>query len=298
MIDSRPSTAVPRLPVAVLLLTVVLLAGCGDDDTDDTAGSSSTSTTAPAEQDTTTTVDSTTAPPSSTSTSPSTSESTTTDQPGPGAPLPAADAVERYVDAVAGGDLPAAWELVDARSRAWLGDYEAFEALESELVEGIGAWAGAEDRRTMVNCLAEVDDVTACAVTLVGVVTQEGVSEAGSASMMAYVEGAGATVSPFEDPFGDAGFVFFDPAEGSAVEASRAVVIGIPTPLETVLVAVDERPVTTEELSGTGADGATTNHVITDPGWSDGLHAVTVVVRAGGAQAAVSAAYRVGDLAG
>jgi len=39
--------------------------------------------------------------------------------------------------------------------------------------------------------------------------------------MMVHVDGRNAVVSPSEDPFGELGLLFFDPAEGSDVRAGR-----------------------------------------------------------------------------
>lgn len=73
----------------------------------------------------------------------------------------AVDAVDPYIAAIAGGDLPGAWDLLNARSQEALGGFEEFRGLETALAEGIGAWSEADDRTTLVNEVGPVDGATA-----------------------------------------------------------------------------------------------------------------------------------------
>jgi hypothetical protein len=205
----------------------------------------------------------------------------------------AREVVDRYVASVGTGDLDAAWDLLDPRSREVVGDRSDFEAMATDLAEGIGAWSAAPDRTAFVHRLGAAAGSDAWAVTLRGTVAQEGPPALGSASMVVYTGASGATVSPFEDPFGEAGFPFFDPVEGSEVDQGRAIVFGLPVGFEPALVTVDDRVVTAQSLSTAGADGETRNYAIADPGWAAGPHVVTVAVEAGGARTAISAAYLV-----
>ena len=290
-----PRTNMPLLPAgaaAALMLSWPLLAGCGTDDEAATTATLSTGTsiTVPSTASSTTASSTSDASPTS---SPGSSPDTEAGGVAGDEQATAIDVVDRYIEAVAAGDLAGAWDLLDPRSQAALGSFESFDGLASALAEGIGAWSGAQDRMTFVHDVGVADGATAWSVTLLGTVAQEGPPDLAAAAMMVYTDGSTATVSPFEDPFGEAGFLFFEPAEGSELAADRGVVFGLPVGVDPEAVLVDDRPVTPEALSATDVDGETRNFAIVEPGWSTGDHAVTVVATADGARMAVAAAYRV-----
>lgn len=254
---------------AAPLCALLLVTGCGSSEEDGTT-TEPTETTLSTDETTTTIADDTT--------------STAADQ--DESRQAAIEVVDRYATAVADGDLEAAWELIDQRSRDDLGGFEDFEGLASALTEGIGAWAGAEDRTEFANKVNEVNGATAWAVTLLGTVAQEGPPALSSASMMVYTTGDGATVSPFEDVF-DVKFVTFDPDYGATIEPAAAVTVEVPEDVQPLLVAFDEDPV---DDPGTGP----VLEVEPASPLDDGDHALTVAVERDGALASVAAHYVIG----
>ena len=126
----------------------------------------------------------------------------------------AAAAVASWLQALAEGTADEAWALVGAASQQAIGGRDGFDALYSALVEGQGEWSRATDPNgtgspwTFVNRI----DGQIYAVTLAGIVTQEGVPDATTIALPVIVSGEVATVEPFlrVDPVQVVGPPFFD----------------------------------------------------------------------------------------
>jgi hypothetical protein len=87
---------------------------------------------------------------------------------------PAAGVVVEWVQALAAGDVDAAWALLGPASQAHWGSASGFEAERSALAEGYGAWASATPEMVLVTPLEGAGDGDLVVVTLVGSVEQEG----------------------------------------------------------------------------------------------------------------------------
>ena len=87
---------------------------------------------------------------------------------------PAVGVVVEWVQALAAGDVDAAWGLLGPASQAHWGTSSGFEAERSALAEGYGAWAAATPELVLVTPLEGAGDGDLVVVTLVGPVEQEG----------------------------------------------------------------------------------------------------------------------------
>lgn len=108
-----------------------------------------------------------------TTAAPTTSSTSTSGVPGTGEPATdAADTAEAWVDALAGGDLDAAWELVGPASREEIGGRDGFERDRTALAEGWAAFGRADVDVRVVGSAGGAD-----LVVLRGVVQREGTTE-------------------------------------------------------------------------------------------------------------------------
>jgi len=257
-----PARLLPRAVAALAAAgTLTLgLAACGDDD--------GTSATVPSTPAPSTTIPATTAPPS-TNAPPSTAPPpTTAPDTEPGA---AADAVDRYIEAIAAGDLQAAWALVDERSRDALGGFEAFEDLGSALSEGIGAWSGAEELAVREVPLGGGVAV----VVLEGRVPLEGPPAPAAQAVLVRSRADGARVSPFERALPEDEAIRFDPEPGRSLQAGEPVTITLLAGRTVTAIVGSGAPTTiepTQEIEG----GAI--YEVPVPAAPSGRQTVTVVV--------------------
>ena len=254
-----------RLKTAPIILSAALLvfAACGDDDT--TAAGDSTTTTAEGS--------------GSESGGSGSSEGADVSVADP------ADAAKAFVEALAEGDVETAWALLAEPSRAALGSIDDLRDQASELEEGWGAWASADDAAySAVPYGDEADGVSVVVVT--GTVSQEG-EEAASATALPVrtVDGA-SLVSPFEDD----STIEFTPAPGTELEPRGQVEVTAPAGADITFV-VDDRGTTSAAIqrSSKGQIGM----LRVSPPLEPGDHAVTAVIDVDGALQVATATYTV-----
>ena len=87
---------------------------------------------------------------------------------------PAVAAVVAWVNALAGGDMEAAWDALGPASQAHWGSMSAFAAERSGLAEGFGAWSTGTPDDVVLTSLRTTGDDELVVVTLIGTVDQEG----------------------------------------------------------------------------------------------------------------------------
>jgi hypothetical protein len=128
--------------------------------------------------------------------------STTTTAPVPTTP-PDADPlvapVVAWLELVARGDVDAAWEAMAESSRLALGSKELFVSFATELEEGWGAWADAEDLSFRVGETVDHPLGTLTTVELSGTVSQEGMTEQRVAVIKVVTADGIPKASPFEE---------------------------------------------------------------------------------------------------
>lgn len=205
---------------------------------------------------------------------------------------PAAAVVDRYIAAIAGGDLEAAWDLVAEPSRQALGGFEEFEALRTALSEGIGAWSVAEDRQVFVLPVEGAGE--AWAVTLMGTVPLEGPPSLAATSLIVYTTCDEAKVSPFENVLGDSGFVLFDPPPGAELAPGERLLVEVPDGVGTTAAFIDDGAA---ELRAVDEGRPLPRlEVVPEDLPGQGPHATTIVVGADdGRLTAIAAAHKHSD---
>lgn len=115
---------------------------------------------------------------------------------------PLAAAVLAWLELVARGDVDTAWETMAESSRLALGSKELFVSFATELEEGWGAWADAEDLSFRVGETVDHPLGTLTTVELSGTVSQEGMIEQRVAVLKVVTADGIPRASPFEE-FGE-----------------------------------------------------------------------------------------------
>lgn len=82
--------------------------------------------------------------------------------------------VRAWIKAIARGDSEAAWAMMSEGAKQRIGSIDEFQALSTELQEGLGAWASSPDVRYLLSNVESSEREAAVVVTLVGEVMQEG----------------------------------------------------------------------------------------------------------------------------
>lgn len=157
---------------------------------------------------------------------------------------PAAAAVVEWIDAVAAGEMEAAWELLGPESQTYWGSFGDFAAEHTRFAERYGAWRVADPRFLLTPLESASGQLVL--VTLVGAVPQEG------------------TASPWTDTFpvrtsGDAAVLELhasagvmeivvpeDPAEDgtpASMAADEALVLVVPDGVPAPVLRIDDGPV-------------------------------------------------------
>lgn len=80
-----------------------------------------------------------------------------------------------WINALAEGDMDAAWEVLSPAAQAGWGDKAAFEAERTAFAEGYAAWAHTKPQQVLVTPVVSAANEDISIVTLVGMVEQEGV---------------------------------------------------------------------------------------------------------------------------
>lgn len=254
---------------ATLITAAALaLAACGDDAGD-------------------VTTDTTTSEPTATS-----APSPTTEAPGrggDGSPSglsveAADDTVRAWVEALATGELEAAWDLVAERSREAIGGFQAFTDLRSALAEGFGAWAGAGEDAFAVVPLDAGEGEALSLVVLRGTIPQEGPPAPAADAVPVRTTSQGSLVEPFLD----LGAVEHEPPPGTAIPAEPNLAALVPAEPE-VRFVVDDRGAqspTNEAAEGGRQRASLEVHVPLEPG----PHSLTVVLTTPGGDISTSTA--------
>jgi hypothetical protein len=254
-----------RVKTAPIILSAALLvfAACGDDDT--TAAGDTTTTTS--------------AESGSGSESGGSSDSAAVDVADPAA------AAEAWVAAVAEGDMDAAWALLAEPSREALGSVDELEDRASELEEGWGAWASADDATYTATPYG--DEAAGTSVVVVsGSVSQEGESGPAAAAMPVHTADGASRVSPFEGEEA----IEFTPEAGTELAPRGQVEIVAPAGADITFV-VDDRG-TTRAAVQRSSEGQT-GLIRVSPALEPGDHTVTAIIDVDGALQTASAVYTV-----
>ncbi len=153
-----------------------------------------------------------------------------------GLEAPEAVAAAAWIAAVAQGDHTTAWSLLGPRSQAELGSQERLTAMGAELREGWGAWATAPDRVIFRSgVLSSSGEGRLSVVTLVGTVTQEGVTERRTIAVPAYaVADSDDPADGRFEPFAEAGtdLTIEIPGEGATVWCEETAAVYATGPME------------------------------------------------------------------
>ena len=259
------------LRTATLITAAALaLAACGDDAGDVTTDTTTSDTTA-------------TSGPSSTSTTETSGEGG--NGPPSGLSVEAADdTVRAWVEALAEGELEAAWDLVAERSREAIGGFEAFTDLRSALAEGFGAWAGAGQDAFAVVPLDAGEDEALSLVVLRGAIPQEGPPAAAADAVPVRTNSQGSLVEPFLD----LGAVEHQPPPGTAIPSEPRLAALVPAGPEVRFVVGDrgaQAPLT--EAADGGRQRASLE---VDVPLEPGPHSLTVVLTTPGGEISTSTA--------
>lgn len=106
-------------------------------------------------------------------------------------------AVLGWVAAVAAGDLSTAWSALGPSSQAAFGSRSTFEAEQSALAEGFGAWAATPPDQVFVTPAGPAAEGQLVVVTLVGTVSQEGTSARRAVAVPVRLSDGSALLEPF-----------------------------------------------------------------------------------------------------
>ncbi|MFH0915827.1 MAG: META domain-containing protein [bacterium] len=109
------------------------------------------------------------------------------------------DAAVAWVAAVAAGDLDTAATLMAPASLAYVDQRGGLAAFSTELAEGWGAWARAEDRRVWSVTSRFPDGTEGTSVMFAGIVEQEGMTERKAVSLLTVKEDGRCLVHPFTE---------------------------------------------------------------------------------------------------
>lgn len=109
--------------------------------------------------------------------------------------LQAMDAFDEWVEALWASDYQLAWDLMAESSQAAIGSYDLFQYIGSEMTEGWGSWAEAENLAVKV----EPDLAGRTLATFSGVVAREGMAEQSETSVFLIQDNGDVVVSPFEE---------------------------------------------------------------------------------------------------
>jgi lipoprotein-anchoring transpeptidase ErfK/SrfK len=112
---------------------------------------------------------------------------------------PLAAPVLAWLELVGRGDMDAAWDAMAESSRLALGSKDLFVSFGTELEEGWGAWASAEDLAFDVGETVDHPRGTVTAVEISGTVSQEGMSEDRVAVIKVVTSDGVSKASPFEE---------------------------------------------------------------------------------------------------
>jgi hypothetical protein len=91
---------------------------------------------------------------------------------------PATAAVAEWINALAAGEMEAAWAALGPASKEHWGSQADFEQQRSGFAEGYGAWSAATPDKILVTPLASSGEGELLVVTLIGTVEQEGMTVA------------------------------------------------------------------------------------------------------------------------
>ncbi|MGV3759939.1 MAG: hypothetical protein ACO1PW_10435 [Actinomycetota bacterium] len=166
---------------------------------------------------------------------------------------PAAAAVVAWIDAIAAGEMEAAWELLGPESQAYWGSFEAFAAERTGFAEGYGAWRVADP--TFLVTPLEGTSEELVLVTLVGAVPQEGTTIHRADTFPVLLGGEVALL----EPHGSAGVMEIvvpdDPAEDgtpASVGTDEELVLVVPEGVSAPVLRVDDgEPVVCGQPPGT-----------------------------------------------
>lgn|GEM_PF-3462066 len=156
---------------------------------------------------------------------------------------PAAALVVEWIDAVAVGDMEAAWELLGPGSQTYWGSFEDFAAERTGFAEGYAAWRVADP--TFLVTPLEGPGEGFVLVTLVGTVPQEGTTSHRADTFPVRIGEGGAVL----ELHGSAGVMEIvvpdDPAEDgtpASVAADEQLVLVVPDGVAAPVLRVDDGP--------------------------------------------------------